>query len=467
MTDDEAFWREQERRKKDQLGQPCCTQSGMSWSMIDLPGNFAVVIHGEYDCVNCFHHHIGRSAWRYYSTRLTEEMITTGRTEPALRACLELIAKEEAPEFVLVLGTCPVEVIGDAFHHVVASVSEATGVPMVALRTSGLKLSSQAAMLDWLFSTLAAIPAGPPVDRAWERELALLAMEVVFDAHAGGSSAADVFARLRQLAAPATEASDVRVNLVGMPSTVEGAVPEPVALLAAAGVVVNGVYPEGASLASWRAVRHAGDNFVVDTTMYPRFLDVLRGYGQRVHEVPLPVGLGPSRSFYETIGRATGAPSAVEAAVNPLATRASEALAALRSDVAGKRVAIALRMHANYASDTLAYEGLGEVAAYQEFGFEVELFVQGPPEEAARQAFAEGLAARGCTLPFQVFGGPWILGEKLRSGGFSLAVGSDTVRNELASVDVPLLTTRALAPYLTGVVHNVDLIRQVLARGAR
>ena len=349
----------------------------------------------------------------------------------------------------------------------VAAVAEATGIPMVALRTSGLKLSSQAAMLDWLFSTLAAIPAGPPVDRAWERELALLAMEVIFDAHAGGGTASDVFARLRSLAVPANDASAVRVNLVGMPSTVEGAVPEPIAMLGAAEVIVNGVYPEGASLASWRAIRHARDSFVVDTTMYPRFLDVLRGQEQRVHEVPLPVGLGPSRAFYETIGRAVGAPTRVAEAIAPLAARAGDALAGLQAEVAGKRVAIALRMHANYASDTLAYEGLGEVAAYQEFGFDVELFVQGPPEDAARQAFAEGLAARGCSLPFQVFGGPWILGEKLQAGGFSLAVASDTVRNELAAVDLPLLTTRALAPYLSGVVQNVALIRQVLARGAR
>ena len=99
--------------REKQLGQPCCTQSGMSWTMIDMPGNFAVVIHGESDCLTCFLHHTGRSTHRIYSTRLTEEMLTTGRTEKALRTCLELIAAEERPELVLVLGTCPVEVIGD------------------------------------------------------------------------------------------------------------------------------------------------------------------------------------------------------------------------------------------------------------------------------------------------------------------------------------------------------------------
>ena len=61
---DEAFWRRQEKRRERGMGQPCCTQSGVSWSMIDVPGDFAVVVHGEYDCTNCFHHHIGRSARR-------------------------------------------------------------------------------------------------------------------------------------------------------------------------------------------------------------------------------------------------------------------------------------------------------------------------------------------------------------------------------------------------------------------
>ena len=99
---DEQFWKKQQRRRDRQLGQPCCTQSGMSWSMIDMPGNFAVVIHGEYDCVNCFHHQRGQSAIQYYSTRLTEAQLTTGRTEEPLRRCLELIAERQQPEGVVV-----------------------------------------------------------------------------------------------------------------------------------------------------------------------------------------------------------------------------------------------------------------------------------------------------------------------------------------------------------------------------
>jgi nitrogenase molybdenum-iron protein alpha/beta subunit len=459
---DEAFWRAVEKRKKDQLGQPCCTQSGMSWTMIDMPGNFAVVIHGEYDCVNCFHHHIGRSAVQYYSTRLTEEMLTTGRTEAALRTCLELIAEQQRPEVVIVLGTCPVEVIGDQFGPVVEAVSARTGIPMIPLRTSGLRLSSQQQMLDWLFSTLAALPEAPPVDRYWQREVARMAMEVLFDAHAGSVPVDRVLARLRQVPEPAALHGvdrSRRVNLIGMPSG-DGALPEPIVLLGAAGVEVNGAFPEGASITEWRAIRHAGHAMVVDTSMYPKLIDVLRSHGMGITEVPLPVGLGPSSRFYGAVATATGID--LSDALEPLQTLAEAALARARTQLAGLRVGVTIRMLANYNSDNLAYEGIGEVEALQEMGLDVTLLVQGPPEAKARESFGEGLRARGCDLPFDVFGGPWILAEHLQRGRFDLVICSDTVRNEARAVSVPMLTTRSMAPYLAGVPGNVDLVLSAL-----
>ena len=44
---DQPFWKEQERSIQGALGQPCCTLSGISSGLIRLPGNFAVVVHGE------------------------------------------------------------------------------------------------------------------------------------------------------------------------------------------------------------------------------------------------------------------------------------------------------------------------------------------------------------------------------------------------------------------------------------
>ena len=149
---DEDFWQKQEKRRQGRLGQPCCTQSKMSWALIHMPGNFALVIHGEEDCLNCFHHHTGRSASQVYSTRLTEYQITSGETQRPLRHLLHLIADQKKPEAIIVLGTCPVEVIGDRFETVVDQVAEETGIPMAALHTSGLKLTRLVDMQDWLYN---------------------------------------------------------------------------------------------------------------------------------------------------------------------------------------------------------------------------------------------------------------------------------------------------------------------------
>jgi len=455
---DEAFWKAQEKRRGKQLGQPCCTQSGMSWSMIDVPGNFAVVVHGEYDCLNCFHHHTGRSAHQYYSTRLTEEMLTTGRTEAQLRRCLELIAEHQRPEVVLVLGTCPVEVIGDRFGPVVQDVSARTGIPMVPLRTSGLALSTQEAMLDWLFETLARLPPGPPVDRRLRTETAELALELLFDTgldpHALAGRAA-ALAAARGTAGP-------RVNLVGLPAGPAGA-PEPLAVLAAAGIEVNGTYPDGASIAEWRAIRHAAHGFVVDRTVYPRLVRALGEHGQPIVEVPLPVGLDQTRRFYRAIGEATGRLAELEAACSPHAASAEEAVESFRDRHRGLRAAVAIRMMNSYRSDVLAYDGLGEVAALEELGFEVELLIQGPPEEDARERMRERLAARGSAHSFRAFPGPYALGQMLTEGGYDLCVIADSSREAAHAAAVPMLSTRSLGAFFGAVPDNVDRIERALA----
>jgi nitrogenase molybdenum-iron protein alpha/beta subunit len=463
---DEAFWRQQELRREKQMGQPCCTQSGMSWTMIDMPGNFAVVIHGEQDCVNCFHHHTGRSAVQYYSTRLTEEMITTGRTEAALRELLTLIAREQKPDVVMVLGTCPVEVIGDQFSPVVKDMSARTGIPMIPLRTSGLALSSQQQMLDWLFKTLASLPERPPVDRYWQRQVALLSMAALFEAHAGEGDAQGALGLLRGLADAAPDPA-ARVNFVGIPSR-PGTVPEPVVLLGEAGVEVNGCFPEGASVREWAAIRHARHAFVVDTGMYPRLIEVLgQTHGQAIHEIPLPVGIGPTLRMYEAIGQATGRAEVVSALIAPLAASMRAVGERFRAAHAGRKVAVTIRMLANYDLGNLAYDGLGEVEALTELGLDVGLFIQGPPEDSARAVFAEHLRQRGWTGPFEIFGGPWILPQMLRDGGYHLAITSDAIRAETKEVGVPLLATRSLAPYLGGVPDNVEILERVLREPGR
>lgn len=437
------------------MGQPCCTQSGMSWSMIDMPGDFAVVIHGEFDCVNCFHHHTGRSSASYYSTRLTDAQITNGETHEPLRRCLRLIAKERRPEYVIVLGTCPVEVIGDRFETVVEQVAKETSIPMVPLHTSGLAMFSQTRMLDWLYDTLASLPPGDPVDRSRLHAEGLVAIDALFRG-----------ARPGRAAAPAREPAprEKRLNLVGLPET--DGVPEPIGVALALGLEVNGVYPFGASSAEWRAISHASAAFVVDAGMLPRLRRRLEALGQAIVDLPLPVGLGPTRECYARIARHYGVEAALDAALADRVAPIEAALAKARARVGGMRMAVAIRMLNTYRADQLAFEGLGDLDALREAGFDVTLLVQGPPEQAARDAFAKTLARRGVDLPFEVFAGPFAFGECLRKGRYDVCYASDSSREAAREAGVPMIAARGLAPYLEGVVPNLELLTR-LALGSR
>ncbi len=407
---DEIFWRAQEKRRRE-LGQPCCTQSNMSKALYHLRGNFSVVIHGEHDCLNCFFHHVGPRGVDFFSSRLTERDLVMGTTGPPLRKLLNLLSTKRKAEVVIVLGTCPVEVAYDPFESVVEEVSDQTGVPMIALRTHGLSLMNQSECQDWLYASLAGLP---------------------------------------QLGGPRRTGS---VSLIGLPPDL-GELED---LLAAMGLSLGAAYPQSATLEDWRRIGNSDHCFVVDQSMYGGLTEVLRGYGSEVSEVPLPIGLGPTRSFYTALARAAGGmnPAAQEILDGHVAVLL-EPMARTRERVAGKRLAYCVRMLNTARADKLAYSGLGEAEFLRDLGFELEILVQGPPEEEAREQYARRIAALGFgDLPMRVFGGPAWLGEQLRDGAFDLALVGDFARNVVESEGIPLLTSGDFVPFFAGMRHNL------------
>lgn len=439
---DEAFWKEQERTIQGALGQPCCTLSGISTSLMGMRGRFAVVIHGENECASCFLH-TGPAGPRFFSTRLTDEQFLKGRTAGPLRECLELVATELRPEVVLVLGACPVEVIGDQFQEVVAEVGRAhPEIAFRALHTSGLKVGTQTAMLDWFFETLAGLP---PV--ALDDELTR------WDTPAEG--------------VPLPAARQDALNLLGvpLPHRPDLAQVEPIGVLRQAGLELIGAYPSSTSLSAWRVIHHAATTFVADRSLYPKLMRVLESGGQAVQEVPLPVGIGPTLALYRAVGAAYGREEALLEAVEPLRQRAQAAVDAFRARFGGMRLAYGVRMVNNYQADLLAYQGLGDVAALEELGFDITLLVQGPPDK--RDRFEQMFSRRGIARPFEMFREPWVLAEVFREGRFEVAVAADHVRNEAAKAGIPLLVNRSFTPWLVGVAETAQNLTHTLARSTR
>jgi nitrogenase molybdenum-iron protein alpha/beta subunit len=471
---DEAFWVEQEKNIQGALGQPCCTLSGIAASLMKTTGHFAVVVHGEDECASCFRH-VGPAAVQFFCTGLTEQEFVTGRTSEPLRRCLRLIAEELAPDAIFVLGACPVEVIGDTFEDVVQSVGkEFPDIPMRALHTSGLKVGSQTAMLDWMFETLAGLPGEVPRDPAWLQKMTDAAGEIYkLDIRTPRDA---VSALVGQVEAALADAEDERtatrddcVVLLGLPRVrYDGdAAPEHVRILDAAGLRLLGNYPQATSLDQWRWITWAKHGFVADRSLYPKLVRRLEAAGQSVHEVPLPIGVKQSLDVYRSFGEATGRTAAIEEAVAPLAQAAEHALADFRARYGGLRMAYAIRMNNNYDADELAYQGLGDFFALDELGLEMTLLVQGPPDK--RDRFEKMFERRGIKLPFEMFLEPWVMADLLQAGGYDVAYLADHCRNEANKAGVPMIPTRTLDPWLGGALRNLQRFDHLLRelRGAR
>ncbi len=463
---DEAFWKEQEKRVQGATGQPACTLSGISTTLIAMEGEFAVVIHGEDECASCFIHH-GPAAHRFFCTGLTEEHFVRGVTGPRLRHCLELVIEELAPEVVIVLGACPIEVIGDQFHTVVDDVgAEHPHVTFRALHTSGLKVGSQTAMLDWLYSTLVGLPTKPPLDPSWRQAVADAGLDVV-DAFLEMSPRAlrDSATRAASLPAPAPIPREDCVAFLGMPDPRDlgGERDEWMTVLADVGLHVIGNLPYGASLDDWQAASHAGAVLVLDRENFRKTAKALEAAGAPVHDVPLPVGIAQTDTFYRILGEATGRTEAIQAAVSARRAEAQQAAEAARARFEHVRMALGLRLQNNYKTDLLASQGLGDRAAFVELGFDVTLLLQGPPEK--RDRFMEMYARRGLDVQLEVFPDPWSIGDHLMDR-FDIAVLADHMRAECQRARVPMLVSRMMHPGYAGVARNAARLADLLDHGS-
>jgi nitrogenase molybdenum-iron protein alpha/beta subunit len=459
---DEVFWVEQERNIQGALGQPCCTLSGIASSLMNTVGHFAVVIHGEDECAACFRH-VGPAAVQFFCTGLTEQEFVTGRTAEPLRRCLELIIEEMSPDAIFVLGACPVEIIGDDFPGVVRDVSKSyPDLPILAMRTSGLKVGSQTAMLDWLFEALASLPTRAPANMTWRREVAEYARFI-----AGASAAtptsllAEAVERIRGLASPTEPTPDECINFVGLPRLrVIADIPEHERVIAEAGLALVGSYPRVRTFEDWQRIRFARHSFFADRSLYPKLTRRLEESGQRVVDVPLPIGVAQTREVYEIIGRCTGRLDKIQAAIAPLAEAAEQRLAAFRARFGGLRMAYAIRMNNNYDADELAYQGLGDFFALSELGLDMTLLVQGPPDK--RDRFEKMFERRNIRLPFEMFLEPWVMADLLAAGQYDVAYLADHCRNEAAKAKVPMIPTRTLEPWFDGAIRNLDRFEHML-----
>ena len=106
--------------------------------------------------------------------------------------------------------------------------------------------------------------------------------------------------------------------------------------------------------------------------------------------------------------------------------------------------------------------GLGQVKLFTELGFDVTVLIQGSPDPSMRPVWADLLAQHDLDIDFDVFAGPFAVGDCLRKGNYSLACVADWVHQEVASTGIPYIFANQLRPWLEGIGYNINYLQRTL-----
>ncbi len=420
-------------RTAGDLAQHGCAMTGFIFQLSGMPGRLSLVIFGERDCANAMPRLRAKTAsdpeWNVFSVGLQESDVVSGSAEERLAQCLRAVASDPggAPEGILVLSTCLSDMIGADPVPVCRAIEQETGVRIVPVATSGLRLRTQAEVGDWVARTM------------------------VTEFGRGG------------------EPDSAAVNLIGYSTdpaerpeyqrwTFQAEVAE---ALRPAGLRLNAQAPIGASLEDWRNLPLAGLSVVVDRAMYADLLARIERPGHRVVEMGQPYGLARTDAFYHAIAQATG--RSLEAGLAALDARraAVEALAQARERFAGRRLAYGIGSHHNFRPDDLASEGLGALPLMIEMGFDVEIVIQERDRPDVHERIRRNLAAMGVDLPYRLFYEPAVLAPALAEGRFDVGYLSDFLMGQAAQVHLPTVPLGHLLPGYRGVARAVAQFSRV------
>jgi len=421
------------------LAQHGCSMTGFVFQLAGMPGRLSIVIFGERDCANAMPRLRAKTAsdpeWNVFSAHISESDVVAGTAEKTLEQCLRAVAAPRwvppgeflPPEGIIVVSTCLSEMIGADPKPVCELVERETGVKIVPVATSGLKLRTQPEVADWVAKTM--------------------------------------ISEFGKFSEPDPDA----INLIGYSTdpvenpqdlhrTFQGEVSQ---ALKPAGLRVNAQAPIGASLDDWRNLPAAGLSVVIDRVMYDNLLQLLERPGHIVLELPQPYGLAKTDAFYQAIAKATG--RSLEEGLAQLDARqaAVEALARAKSKFTGKRLAYGIGSHHNFRPDDLASEGLGALPLMLEMGFEVEIVIQERDRPDVHDRIKRNLAALNIDLPYRLFYEPAVLAPVLLEGKFDVGYLSDFLIGQATSVHLPTVPLGRLLPGYRGIPRAVSKFENI------
>lgn len=420
------------QRVAGELAQYACAMTGFALQCAWMGDDICVVVFGERDCLNTFPRLSlsfgSKRRWTFFCANLSESDIIAGQAEARLEECLRAVTTFAKP--ILVLSTCVTEMIGADPLPVCQKISEETGVKVLPVRTSGLVPRTQAAIMDWFAEVM------------WRE----------FGAHGPPEPKA-----INLIGYDTYRPPDPRFERLAFRHEVQS-------VLKQFGLTLNATVPAGGRLRDWEALPKAGLTLVAERALYERLCSLIESGERKIVEVAPPVGLRRSDQFYGALAHYAGLSNAVLESL-PGRAEAEAALERARKAFSGRRLAYGLGSHHNFEGPQMVYDGLGDLAIFQEMGFEVVLVIQERDKPEVHARIRKNLEALGISLPYQLFYEPATLAPILKESGAEIAYLSDFLGGEAHKARIPMVRLGGIRSGYGGVAEAVDMVEAALEGG--
>ena len=406
---------------EESFGDVACGMMGALDVLREVPGNVAIVVHGDRGCLPT-----PEGSRAGACTSDLREMDVVGGGEARLAAAVaEVIGRRGRPEAVVIVSTCLSEVIGDDIEHVARLAEQAHGVPVVPIKATGLQPLRPIEIARRVHDALATrflTAEGPP-----EPVVGFVGYPAV--AHDGGP----------------------------------GFLAEVSSVLDAVGAAPGPAWPSGGIRDLARLARVAAV-FAPERVVHRGLLERLEAIGHAevvVHAAPF--GVAACRSFYDAVGARAGLAREVAERVAPDLERAAARIGQFRGRHEGRRVAVCFGNNREGTSAlTTLHLGVGYVPLLVEMGL-VPVLVALTEDTPSQWAKVRELAARlGAAPEVHLHRRPEDLTAVLVGGDFAVASNEDCQKCFVDAAGLPFVRFLGFEPGLRGAVRAFDLLEAVL-----
>ena len=338
------------------LGQHCCGLHGWLRCLSYAKGDFVTIIHSDMNCSNLLQKNEISFFEKVFCTNLTDQEIISGKSNEKLKEGIKIISNELKPKAVLVLDSCMSLIIGEDTSLALKEISSDINIPIFHEKTSGLRFENPDEIIDNVASFLFDYIYTNNKDKILKKPKSI---NIFGFEYYGGVEKLSFF----------------------------------IDELAEYGIKVNTIVGPFSDIRLWEESLNAELNICFDKRLYKNvFSRYKEKLGTEVIEAPFPVGFKSTKEFIKLISEK------LELDYLAMFKKNKEKLDELekyileqKAILKNKKIIYNIASNLDFSTTNSAKGGLLMINLFRELEMDIQIFIQGNPEEHNRIKVEEGL----------------------------------------------------------------------------